>query len=210
MSNSTGDTDLEHEAPSGSGARHAGKGPTWEPLRVSNAFRVLPRVVEDQRGWFMRYLSLPASGGGDDQPAFVQFNHSCTRRAGTIRGLHLQIGKGREAKFVKCVRGRVLDVLLDLRRGSSTFLEHAAVELSAESHAAVYAPPGVAHGFQTLEPHTELIYHHTNAYIPSAERGVRFDDPRAGIRWPRRPSEISEKDRQWPLLSADFDGYEVA
>lgn len=181
--------------------------PQFEVLRVEGACLIVPEPNGDDRGWFARYFCRDKAGMRGLETDFVQFNQSFTCNAGTVRGLHLQVGEGAEAKVVKCVSGRVLDVLLDLRRGSPTFLRHVAVELSATNRAAAYVPPGVAHGFQTLVDDVELIYHHTNFYRPEAERGVRFDDPRAAIEWPLPPVDVSTKDRQWPLLSAEFDGY---
>lgn len=164
----------------------------------------------DARGWFARYCDVDELGERKLNGAFVQFNHSCTRRRGSIRGLHLQRGSAAEDKLVRCVRGGVLDVLVDVRVGSETFLQHVTVELSAERGNAVYVPRGVAHGFQTLEDDTELIYHHTNFYAPEQEWGIRYDDPRVGIVWPLPVAELSEKDRAWPLLAANFGGVHVA
>ena len=181
----------------------------FEALYVRGAWRVIPEPIGDDRGWFARYFCSAQAHEYALETRFVQFNQSFTREPGTIRGMHLQIGEGAEAKLIKCVRGRVLDVLLDLRQGSATFMQHCAVELSAENRAAAYLPPGIAHGFQTLEADTELMYHHSNFYMPDTERGVRYDDPRADIRWPLPTAGISPKDQQWPLLSADFAGYEI-
>lgn len=183
--------------------------PALESLPVRGAWRVAPEPRGDERGWFARYFcSAEAEQYGMDTQ-FVQFNHSYTRERGTVRGLHLQIRTGVEAKLVRCIRGAVLDVLLDLRRGSPTFLQYAAVELSADNRVAAYVPPGVAHGFQTLEADAELLYHHSNFYMPETERGVRFDDPRGAIAWPLPVADVSPKDRQWPLLSPDFTGFEI-
>jgi len=182
--------------------------PVFHELDLPGAWTLDMEPIRDDRGWFARYFCAREGNEHGLAMPFVQFNHSFTRMAGTIRGMHLQVGEDAEAKLVKCVHGRVCDVLLDLRRGSSGFMRHVAIELSADNGRAVYIPLGVAHGFQTLEDDTQLIYHHSNFYAPGAERGVRHDDPRAAIAWPRPATEISEKDRAWPLLDADFDGYE--
>ncbi len=184
--------------------------PQFEVLAIEGAWRLLPELHGDDRGWFARYFCREQGGMRGLETDFVQLNHSFSQRVGTVRGLHLQIGAGAEAKLIKCLRGRVHDVLLDLRRGSPTFLRHVAVELSASNRVAAYVPPGVAHGFQALENDTELLYHHTNYYRPQDERGVRYDDPRAAIEWPLPAEEVSAKDRQWPLLGADFLGFAVA
>ncbi len=182
--------------------------PQFESLAIDGAWRIIAEPNGDDRGWFARYFCREQARLRGLETDFVQFNHSFTRLAGTIRGLHLQVGEATEAKLVKCIRGRVLDVLLDLRKRSPTFLRYATVELSAENRTAVYVPPGVAHGFQTLVNDSELIYHHSNYYEPESERGVRFDDPRAAIDWPLPAADISAKDRGWPPLSTDFSGFE--
>ncbi len=111
-----------------------------------------------------------------------------------------------EAKWVRCLRGRVFDVAVDLRRGSPTFLSHCAVELSPEAVNALFIPEGCAHGFQVLEPDSELLYLHTAPYTPDHEGGLRWDDPALDIAWPLAVTDISERDRSHPLLDADFRG----
>lgn len=184
--------------------------PAYRELSLHGAWLVEPEPARDERGWFTRYLCVRDMDRRGMETSFVQFNHAATRRAGSIRGMHLQIGEAAEQKLVKCVRGVVTDVLLDLRAGSPTFLHHAHVELSADNGRAVVIPRGVAHGFQTLAPDTELIYHHSNYYAPEHERGVRFDDPRAAITWPREPADVSVKDRSWPWLTEEFAGFVIA
>jgi dTDP-4-dehydrorhamnose 3,5-epimerase len=181
----------------------------YRELSLAGAALIQPQGVGDERGWFERYFCVDEFGNRFPPVQFVQFNHSYTRRSGSIRGLHLQIGAAAEDKLVKCVRGRVFDVLLDLRHGSPTLLQHTAVQLKAGQGAAAFVPRGVAHGFQTLADDTELIYHHSNAYDPSLERGVRFDDPRAAIEWPLAVADVSAKDGRWPLLSRAFTGFEI-
>lgn len=184
--------------------------PRFECLSIEGAWRVIAEPNGDDRGWFARYFCREQARLRGLDTDFVQFNHSFTQVAGTIRGLHLQVGEASEAKLVKCIRGSVLDVLLDLRQDSPTFLRYTPVELSAENRTAVYVPPGVAHGFQALADYSELIYHHSNYYLPASERGVRFDDPRAAIDWPLPVADVSPKDRQWPLLPADFSGFSAS
>jgi len=184
--------------------------PRYEPLALAGAWTVRMEPNADARGWFARYFCAAEFEDRGPPLRFVQFNHSATRRRGSIRGMHLQIGAAAEDKFVKCIRGAVADVLLDLRVGSPTLLRHVRVDLSAANGAAVFIPRGVAHGFQTLEDDTELIYHHSNYYSPPDERGVRFDDPAAGIDWPMSPTESSDKDRFWPLLARDFAGFSIS
>lgn len=182
--------------------------PKLTELPIAGAWLVEPQPVADDRGWFARYFCVSEFGRAEDLQ-FVQFNHSYTRAAGSIRGLHLQIGAAAEEKLVRCVHGAVLDVLVDVRPGSRTFLEHVTVELRSGGGAAVFIPKGVAHGFQTLQEHAELIYHHSNFYAPQAERGLRYDDPRLGIGWPLPVADVSDKDKGWQWLSEDFDGFRV-
>jgi len=183
--------------------------PDVSELPLAGAFVLEPQPVADERGWFARYFCVQEFESRRPGLNFVQFNHSYTRARGSIRGMHLQVGDAAEEKLVKCVRGAVLDVLVDVRRGSPTFLRHATVRLSEGAGNAVFIPKGVAHGFQTLQDDTELIYHHSNFYAPEAERGLRYDDPRLAIEWPLPPADISEKDRAWSWLDADFNGFGV-
>lgn len=136
----------------------------------------------------------------------VQINHSRTKRVGAVRGLHFQRAPHAETKIVRCLRGRVLDVAVDLRRGSPTLLQWTSCELAPESRRALFIPEGFAHGFQVLEEDSELLYLHTAYYTPEAEGGVRFDDPRIAIRWPLPPVDLSHRDRSHPLLTPEFTG----
>jgi dTDP-4-dehydrorhamnose 3,5-epimerase len=136
----------------------------------------------------------------------VQINHSLTRRVGALRGLHFQLPPQADAKWVRCLRGRVWDVAVDLRRGSPTFLRWHATELSAAAMNAVFLAEGFAHGFQVLEADSELLYLHTAAYAPDHEGGIRWDDPRIGVQWPNDVTEISQRDRSHPLLDQSVEG----
>ena len=181
--------------------------PTHHELSIPGVYLLEPQPFRDERGWFARYFCANEFRQTGREVRFVQFNHSSTKRRGSVRGLHLQLGTAAEDKLVRCVRGAVMDVMVDLRRGSPTFLRHERVELSPDNGLAVFIPRGCAHGFQTLEDDTELIYHHSNYYAPAHEAGLRFDDPRLGIEWPLPVADISDKDRGWPLLNTSFEGY---
>jgi len=160
----------------------------------------------DHRGVFRRLFcqqSLASVLGGRQ---ILQINHSCTTEVGAVRGMHFQYGRAAEMKLVRCLRGRVLDVAVDLRAGSPTFLRWAAVELAAETAEMVVIPEGFAHGFQVLEPNSELLYLHTQFYAADSEGGVRHDDPRLGIVWPLPVTDLSARDRSHALLSDDFQG----
>ena len=137
---------------------------------------------------------------------YVQQNMSVSATAGTIRGMHFQRPPYTEAKLVRCVRGAILDVIVDLRADSSTYLKHEGFELTAENHRQLYVPPGFAHAFQTLVDDIEVSYLVSAPYTPEAEGGVRYNDPMLGIKWPLPVTVISEKDANWPLLTADGPG----
>ena len=129
-----------------------------------------------------------------------QINHSITNDVGALRGLHFQRSPNEEMKIIQCVRGRVLDVAVDLRQESSTYLHHFKMELDEDDDLAVVVPEGFAHGFQVLEPRSELIYFHTAYYCQDAEGGLRYNDPKLNIDWPLPPSDISDRDQNHPLL----------
>ena len=131
----------------------------------------------------------------------AQVNLSCSDASGTIRGLHLQATPHSEAKLVRCLKGRVFDVAVDLRDGSATYGQWHAVELTPEGGNALLIPEGCAHGFQVLESGSELLYLHSGAWVPEAESGVRWDDPQLAIAWPLEPTELSDRDCSLPLLS---------
>ena len=135
---------------------------------------------------------------------FVQFNHSFNTLKGTIRGLHFQSPPFAETKLIRCVQGSVYDIAVDLRENSSTYLQFFGTELSAENLNCILIPEGFAHGFQTLEDNTSLIYHHTNYYKPNTERGIRFNDPVLNIQWPLQPVNISRKDLLYPLINTNI------
>lgn len=158
------------------------------------------RPVGDQRGSFARLFCAQELAPLGLPGPIAQINHSCTSVQGTVRGLHFQRPPKAEAKLVRCLRGRVFDVAVDLRKGSATYLRWHAVELSPENHLAFYLPQGFAHGFQTLTPDCELLYLHTEFYSPEHEGGLRFDDPALGIAWPLPVVGLSARDAAHPLV----------
>jgi len=162
--------------------------------------------VSDHRGAFARFFCEEALADALDGRHIVQINHSRTRQAGAVRGMHYQHAPNAEMKMVRCLRGKVWDVALDLRTGSPTFLHWHAVELSVDNDRMMVIPEGCAHGFQVLEADSELLYLHTAAYTPASEGGVRYDDPAIGIDWPLNIADLSGRDRNHPLLAADFSG----
>jgi dTDP-4-dehydrorhamnose 3,5-epimerase len=163
----------------------------------------------DSRGAFLRLFCAQ-----ELQPVLVdrqiaQINHSKTSHAGAVRGMHFQHPPHAEMKMVRCLRGLVWDVAVDLRAGSPTFLQWHAQKLAHDDAQMLVIPEGFAHGFQALEPDSELLYLHTAFYHPPSEGGLRYDDPRLGIAWPLRPQDLSPRDDSHPLLDADFTGVAI-
>jgi len=154
--------------------------------------------VEDPRGFFARTWCLKefAAHGLNFVP--VQMNHSYSRERGTLRGLHYQVAPSTEAKLIRCVRGAVYDVMIDLRAESPTFRQVCGVDLAAHDHRMVYVPERCAHGFLSLQDGSEVLYLVSDYYAPECERGIRYNDPAFAIRWPLEATTISDKDRSWP------------
>lgn len=174
----------------------------FEPTPIDGAFVIRPDRFEDDRGFFARtYAEEPFAARGLNTH-WPQCNISFNRRRGTLRGLHWQEDPHGEVKLVRCVRGALHDVAVDLRPDSPTYLKTAAVELDADSAVAFYIPVGCAHGFQTLSDDTEVFYQMGAVYRPEAARGLRYDDPAFAIPWPVPDPILSDKDRALPMLSA--------
>ena len=167
---------------------------------LSGAFVVDIDPKEDERGFFARLYDASLFEQHGMNPRIAQTNLAHNRRAGTLRGMHYQLPPATETKFVRCVRGAIYDVIVDLRADSPTYLRHFGVELSAANGRALYLPGMFGHGYQTLEDDSDVIYQVGEYYAPDVERGLRHDDPALGIEWPLEVTVISEKDRSWPLL----------
>lgn len=155
----------------------------------------------DDRGFFARTFDIAEFRAAGLESAVEQGNLSFNHRAGTLRGMHFQVAPHPEAKLVRCVAGAVVDIIVDMRPGSPTRLQHVKVELTAENRRALYVPPFFAHGYQTLVDGAEVLYQVSGSYAPAAERGLRWDDPELGLEWPLPVSSISAKDASWPLLA---------
>jgi dTDP-4-dehydrorhamnose 3,5-epimerase len=168
---------------------------------------LVARRLRDERGFFAETWNRDRFHDVGIDMEWVQENHALSAAAGTVRGFHYQVAPAAQAKLIRVVRGAVLDVAVDLRRGSPTFGRHVAVELSAANFRQLLIPVGFAQGYCTLEPDTEIIYKVDHVYIPDAERGIRWDDPALGIDWPVKPevAVLSEKDRGLPLLADQPD-----
>jgi len=172
----------------------------FKDTKLAGAYIVEPEPHEDSRGFFARTFCAREFGEKGLATNFVQCSVSMTRERGTIRGLHFQLSPATEVKLVRCTAGALYDVIVDLRPNSETYLQHIGVELTAGNRRALYVPEMFAHGFQTLEHHAEVFYQISAFFEPNLARGMRFDDPKLGIKWPLPLTTMSEKDRQWPLL----------
>jgi dTDP-4-dehydrorhamnose 3,5-epimerase len=170
------------------------------PTAIDDVWIVEPEPRADHRGLFARVWCDDEFAAHGLETRFVQANTAFSERKGTLRGMHLQTGDAAEVKLVRCTQGTVYDVALDLRPSSRTYRSWVGVELSAENRRMLYIPKGCAHGYQTLEPATELWYGTSYTYAPALATGVRFDDPAFGITWPEPVSAISDQDSNWPHL----------
>jgi len=167
---------------------------------LAGAWVIEPDLLFDERGWFARTFDAEEFRARGLDPAVVQCNASFNGQAGTLRGMHYQAEPYGEAKLVRCARGAIFDVAVDIRSESDTRCRWHGVELSAENCRAFYIPAGLAHGFQTLADNCEILYQMSHRYVSEAARGVRFDDPAFAIDWPEPPGEriMSARDRSYP------------
>src|SRR5215470_7369650 len=168
--------------------------------RLKGAFLIDIEPRNDNRGFFARILCQKELSEHGLNPMVVQANIAFSARKGTLRGMHFQFPPAAETKIVRATRGSILDIIVDLRPESPTYLEHIAVELTADTHRALYVPERFAHGYQVLEDNTETSYQVGEFYTPEAEGGLRFDDPRLGLKWPLPIGEVSAKDSAWKTL----------
>jgi dTDP-4-dehydrorhamnose 3,5-epimerase len=171
--------------------------------RLQGAFTIDPELIQDERGFFARIWDGEELARRGLVSRATQSSIAYNRAAGTLRGLHFQHPPFAETKLVRCARGAIYDVIVDLRPDSATFLEWVAVELTAENRRTLYVPEQFAHGYQTLSDDTEVWYQMSAPYAPDAAGGLRWDDPRLAIEWPTAERRvISERDRGWPDVSA--------
>jgi len=173
----------------------------FESTPLDGAFVVSLQRIEDERGSFARSYCAREFAAQGLEPLSAQCNLSWNARRGTLRGMHYQADPHREAKLVRCTRGALWDVIVDLRPESPSFRHWHGVELSAANALALYVPPGFAHGFQTLLDDTEVFYQMSAFHDPELGRGVRWDDPAIGIRWPLADPLLSQRDRSFELLA---------
>jgi len=173
---------------------------------IDGVVRVERRLRGDRRGFLARLFSADQFAEWGWNVPVAQINHSYTARKGAIRGMHFQVPPKAEKKLVTCIRGAVCDVAVDLRNGSPTFLQHHKEILSAENLVALLIPEGCGHGFQALTDDVELLYLHSEFYSPSHEAGVCPLDPALAIAWPQEAVALSDRDRQHPLLTSNYEG----
>jgi dTDP-4-dehydrorhamnose 3,5-epimerase len=169
------------------------------PLKDSYLIEITPH--KDQRGMFARVFCSKEFSDADLESKFVQANISENFGKGTVRGMHYQTGAHAEVKVVRCFRGEIYDVIVDLRPNSPNYLQHFGIILSESNNLALYIPKGFAHGYQTLTDNTAIHYLISEFHDPNSEAGCRYNDPLINIHWPLEISSMSEKDQKWPLLN---------
>lgn len=172
----------------------------FDETDLAGAFVIDLERREDDRGFFARSFCQEEFEEHGLKPVIAQANLAYNHRKGTLRGMHFQIPPAAETKLVRATRGAILDIIVDLRPESPTYLQHVAVELTQENHRALYVPERFAHGYQVLVDETETSYQVGEFYSPPNERALRYDDPRLGLEWPLPVAVISDKDRDAPLL----------
>ena len=175
---------------------------TETPLK--GAYLIEIRKMGDERGFFGRSWCRKEMEEAGLEADIAQINTSLSRHKGTLRGLHYQVAPYQESKMIRCTRGSIYDVIVDLRPESPTFRQWYGAELTADNHRALYSPKGFAQGFITLEDDAEITYFASEFYAAGMDRGVRYNDPQFGIRWPMEPVVISDKDRAWPDFTLDM------
>ena len=176
---------------------------------VADAWIVEPEKFGDDRGFFARVCDVDEFAERGMTTEVVQASLSFSNRAGTVRGMHWTVPPATESKYIRAVRGAVLDVIVDLRPWSTTYLRRVEVELTSENRLAIYVPPWFAHGHQTLEDDSELLYMMGDRYSPELERGAPHDDPVVGHGWPLPVSIVSARDRSWPTFDDDTNRAEM-
>jgi dTDP-4-dehydrorhamnose 3,5-epimerase len=173
---------------------------------LKDAFIVELEQKSDQRGFFARTFCAEEFEAYGLKSTFAQCNLSFNHKKGTLRGMHYQTSPAAETKLIRCTRGAIYDVIIDMRPDSPTFLSHMSVELSADNRRSLYVPEMFAHGYQTLTDHAEVVYQVGEFYTPGYEQGLRYNDLFFNIKWPLAVTEISEKDSNWPLYQPALVG----
>lgn len=170
----------------------------FQPTNLADAYLIDLEKVVDERGFFARAWCVQEFADQGLDTSLVQCNLSYNKQQGTLRGMHYQAAPFGETKLVRCIRGAIYDVIIDLRPTSPTYLQWLGVTLSAENRTALYVPQGFAHGFQTLTDESELFYQMSTFYAPEYARGLRWNDPRFNIQWPLPVTVMSARDQRYP------------
>jgi dTDP-4-dehydrorhamnose 3,5-epimerase len=181
----------------------------FNELTLKGAFIITPEPFTDNRGFFLRSFCTKEFIQKDLVSTFLQINHSGTKDVGSIRGMHFQYPPYAEVKVVKCIKGAIFDVIIDLRKNSPTFLKWEGIELNERNKQSIYIPQGFAHGFQTLTNDAEIIYLVSQVYNKESEGGIRFSDPAVAINWKVPVATISEKDLSIPYINSSFKGIDI-
>lgn len=172
----------------------------FSETKLQGAYIIDIQPHKDARGFFARAFCQHEFAEHGLKPVIAQANIASNRAKGTLRGMHFQCPPAAESKLVRCTRGAILDIIVDLRPESPTYLQHIAVELTADNFRALYVPERFAHGYQALQDDTDTSYQVGEFYTPSTEGGLRYNDPRLGLEWPLPITAITDKDRDWKLL----------
>ncbi|MEZ5082522.1 MAG: dTDP-4-dehydrorhamnose 3,5-epimerase [Bacteroidales bacterium] len=182
---------------------------TFEETNLNGAWVITLSPFIDERGSFVRMFCKDefAKEGFTDE--FVQINHSTNISKGTFRGLHYQKPPFSETKLIRCIRGKVFDIIVDIRQGSGTFLQHFTIELTPDNSKILLVPEGFAHGYITLENNSDLVYFHTSFYKPGFENALNYKDPKLNIQLPIEPKIISDKDKNHQFIHPNFEGIKI-
>lgn len=169
----------------------------FKQTRLKGAYIIKIETIKDERGFFARTWCEEEFKKFDLNTRLAQCNISFNKKKGTLRGMHYQLPPYEETKLVRCIKGSIYDVIIDIRPDSSTFMQYITVELTEKNRKMLYIPEGFAHGFQTLEDNTEVFYQMSEFYHPEYARGIRWDDPAFNIKWPKEPEVLGQKDKNW-------------
>ena len=181
----------------------------FTPLKIPQVLLIEPKVFGDERGFFLEVYKASDFKGAGINLDFLQDSHSRSQK-GVLRGLHYQLKPKAQGKLLRCIRGRIFDVAVDIRKNSPHYGQWVGAELSEENKKLLWVPPGFAHGFMALEDNTEVIYKTTDEYAPEMDRGIRWDDPDIGVEWPSISPILSEKDLKAPCLKDGENNFEYS
>ncbi len=170
------------------------------PTKIKSVYILRPQVFKDNRGWFFESYNAEKLKSLGIETVFIQDNHSLSKEKGIIRGLHCQKNPHSQTKLIRCTKGKIIDVIVDIRKGSPSYLKHEMIELSEDNFLQVYIPKGCLHGFITLTDVVEVQYKVDDYYSKECDRSIRYDDPEINIPWPFKANNLSEKDKNAPLL----------